>query len=341
MMLFPFIKTLSQNLDQVQALPVVTKMIVEKPEFASCHASTIVELPGGRLMAAWFAGPEESNPKVAIWMSVQDLGKWQKPQVIADGIVSSSVRYACWNPVLFRTKAGRLFLFYKVGKSPREWWGMMKYSNNDGQSWSVAEKLPGGMLGPIKNKPIQLQDGNILHPSSTESKDGDRWKIHIERSDPRVHDWIRVPIDCDTFEVIQPAILIHDNNRLQLLSRSRHGHIVEAWSSDNGNSWSKLTKTNLPNPNSGIDAVTLKNKMHLLVYNPIARGRNKLNVAVSVDGIRWRNVFVLEDQQGGEFSYPAVIQSKDELVHITYTYNRKNIKHVALRILKDVNKKQP
>ncbi|HCN84388.1 MAG TPA: sialidase, partial [Sphingobacteriaceae bacterium] len=129
-------------------------------------------------------------------------------------------------------------------------------------------------------------------------------------------------------------ILIHPDNKLQILCRSKNGVLVQAFSEDNGNTWGPLTKTDLPNPSSGTDAVTLKNGMHVLVYNPIARGRNKLNVAISKDGIKWSDAAILENQDRGEFSYPAVIQAKDGKIHVTYTYNRRNIKHTVLEMVK-------
>ena len=85
----------------------------------------------------------------------------------------------------------------------------------------------------------------------------------------------------------------------------------------------------LPNPNSGIDAVTLQDGRQLLVFNNTPRGRTPLNVALSRDGVEWKVVLTLEDQPG-EYSYPAVIQAADGRVHITYTYRRQSIKHVVL-----------
>ncbi|HMO37562.1 MAG TPA: exo-alpha-sialidase, partial [Gemmatales bacterium] len=88
-------------------------------------------------------------------------------------------------------------------------------------------------------------------------------------------------------------------------------------------------------PGSGIDAVTLQDGRHLLVYNHVDKAgiatsaRSPLNVAVSRDGITWQAGLVLENEKG-EFSYPAVIQTKDGLVHITYTWNRKKIRHVVI-----------
>ena len=90
-----------------------------------------------------------------------------------------------------------------------------------------------------------------------------------------------------------------------------------------------MTLTPLPNPNSGIDAVTLSDGLQLLVYNHTPRGRSPLNVAVSRDGKNWQAAAVLEDQPG-EYSYPAVIQTPDGLVHVTYTWKRQRVRHVVL-----------
>jgi len=313
---------------------------MEHPPVQAAHASTITELPGGQLVASWFGGSRESAPDVCIYTSVFTKGKWSAPAIAATGIVNDKIRYAAWNPVLISTRAHKLLLFYKVGPNPREWWGLMKYSTDKGHTWSKEEKLPEGILGPVKNKPVQLTNGTILHPSSTESKDEKQWHIHVELSDSTGHNWRRIPINCDTFGVIQPAALFHPGGRLQLLCRSRQNVIVQTFSDDNGETWSPLTRQTIMNPNSGIDAVTTKSGLQVLIYNPAkmgadwSDGRNELRVAVSKDGENWQDVYELEKQPKGEFSYPAVIQTKDGLLHITYTYNRQNIKHVVLKLKK-------
>lgn len=333
-----FLFTIAQA-QPTQVTLVSNELIMQRPPFAACHASTITALPGGQLMAAWFGGAHEGSADVCIWTAVYNKGSWSAPQRVADGVINDTLRYPCWNPVLFRTRAGKLFLFYKVGKSPRDWWGMMMSSSDNGKHWSMAERLSDSLLGPIKNKPVQLANGDILYPSSTESKDEKVWNIHLERSDAAGRNWQYIPVDCDTFGVIQPSILFYPNHTLQLLCRSRQNYVIQSWSKDNGITWSPLTKTVLPNPNSGTDAVTLQNGLQLLVYNPLTaakewwEGRSKLKVAVSKDGHHWKDVYTLEDQPQGEFSYPAIIQSPDGLVHITYTADRKNIRHVALRLI--------
>lgn len=322
-------------------------MVMDNPPFAECHASTIAALPKNRLIAAWFGGTEEGNKDVGIWIAMNEEGKWNAPREIANGIINDTLRYPCWNPVLFRTKAGKLFLYYKVGPNPREWWGMMMQSANNGKTWSQPERLPEGMLGPIKNKPVQLKNGDILYPTSTESTKGNIWHIHLEKSDKNARNWTHIPINNDTFGVIQPSIVEYPNDSLQLLCRSRQDFVVQAWSEDNGATWGPLSLTDLPNPNSGTDALTLQNGLHVIVYNPLGKGREwwegrtKLFVAISKNGQQWEPVFSLENENKGEYSYPAVIQGDDGRVHITYTADRKNIRHVVLRIEESKTEEKP
>jgi predicted neuraminidase len=155
--------------------------------------------------------------------------------------------------------------------------------------------------------------------------------VHFERTSDRGETWSATgPVnDGKEFSAIQPTILFQKNGQLQAIGRTRQGKVFQTWSADNGKTWSKMTATALPNPNSGIDAVTLKDGRQLLVYNHTTKGRSPLNVAVSSDGEQWEAALVLENETG-EYSYPAVIQTSDGLVHITYTWKRLRVKHVVL-----------
>ena len=169
------------------APPAVMKseFIFKTAAFSQCHASTIVQTRG-LLIAAWFAGSGESRPDVGIWLSRCRIGRWTAPVEVANGAESPVRRYPCWNPVLFQPKNGPLVLFYKVGPSPSAWWGVMKISADGGLTWSEARRLPEGILGPIKNKPVELDDGTILCPSSTEH---DGWRVHFERTSDLGRTW--------------------------------------------------------------------------------------------------------------------------------------------------------
>jgi len=328
---------ISQNVVRGQQI-IASEFIFEEAPFKACHASTLVELSNKDLMAAWFGGSNEGNKDVCIWAAVKKNNKWSEPISIANGIQNDTLSFPCWNPVLFRTKENLLILHYKVGPNPREWWSMMKTSENNGITWTEAIKLPDGFLGPIKNKPVQLPSGDILYPSSTESVDEKIWKIHLEKSDAQGKNFKKIAIDCGGFGVIQPVILQYKDGSMQLLCRSRQNVIVSSWSTDEGNTWSKLTALNLPNPNSGTDAVSLKNGLQLLIYNPLQAGKNWwegrsiLKVATSKNGNDWKDIFTLEQHESGEYSYPAVIQSKNGTIHISYTAERKKIKYYQLKL---------
>jgi predicted neuraminidase len=309
-----------------------SEFIFETAPFPECHASTIVESESG-LVAAWFGGTHERHPDVGIWLSRFVDGKWSPPREFANGIQSATNRYPCWNPVLFQPKTGPLLLFYKVGPSPSKWWGMLMELPDVQSAFSghipKPRRLPEGILGPIKNKPVQLANGDILCPSSTEDNG---WRVHFESTSDLGKTWHKTePVnDGKTIGAIQPSILFHPNGRLQALGRTKQDKIFEIWSSDRGKAWGEMKLTTLPNPNSGIDAVTLRDGRQLLVYNHSTKGRSPLNVAISADGKVWQSGLVLEDAPGKQFSYPAVIQAKDGLVHITYTWKRERIKHAVL-----------
>ncbi|MEJ7616857.1 MAG: sialidase family protein [Pyrinomonadaceae bacterium] len=305
----------------------LAEFIYLEAPFPSCHASTIEQTKSG-LIAAWFGGKYEKSPDVGIWISRRDGNGWSPVVEVANGAQENGVRHPTWNPVLFQPRTGPLLLFYKAGPSPSSWWGMLMTSSDEGRTWSKPQRLPEGMLGPIKNKPIELSDGALLCPSSTEHQG---WRVHMERTSDLGRTWQKTNAlnDGRTMSAIQPAVLKHAGNRLQILSRGTAGRVVESWSADGGLTWDAMKATALPNPNSGIDAVTLKDGRALVVYNHTRRGRSPLNVAISNDGHTWQSALVLENEPG-EYSYPAVIQTSDGLVHVTYTWKRKRIKHVVV-----------
>lgn len=310
--------------------------IFERASFPESHSATIAETSDG-LIAAWFGGTKEGNKDVCIWTSHLVNNKWTEPTKIADGVLNDSVRYACYNPVLFYTPQKELLLFYKIGPNVAGWTGWMMRSKDNGKTWSKREALPEGFLGPIKNKPVLL-NGVLLCPGSTE-KNG--WKAHIEFTTDFGKTWSKTgPInDPITIQAIQPSILQYPDGRLQILCRSRNTTINESWSTNGGKTWSEMKASALPNNNSGTDAVTLKDGRQLLVYNHNlpnstwvnGKGpRTPLNVAVSNDGKRWFAAAILEDSPISQYSYPSVIQTKDGLVHIVYTWRREKVKHVVV-----------
>lgn len=322
--------------------------------FPSSHASTIVELKDGDLMAAWFGGTHERAPDVAIWGSRCVRGVWSAPVELA-----REPDVPEWNPVLFHTEDGTLWLYYKVGPSPDEWSARRMFSRDEGMTWTKPEQLPAGLLGPIRAKPLVLPDGTIVSGTSFEAYD--TWAAWVERSTDGGKTWAKIgPITIspavdeattpapdpkpgdpgfgvksrgsrDTVGIIQPSIVSLGGRHLRMYARSQTiaSKIAVADSMDDGVTWTEARFLDLPNNNSGIDAVRLRDGRVVLIFNDTTRGRSPLNLAVSRDGEHFRIFATLEDSVG-EFSYPALIQAANGDLLMTYTWNRKTIKFVRM-----------
>ncbi len=315
------------------------EFIYAEAPFPSAHASTIVEVRPGLLLAAWFGGTREGSDDVEIWSSRKQSGKpWSKPVCL-----TNTPDMPVWNPVLFEDGT-RTWLFYKIGPSPREWVGAYQTSDDEGVTWSKVAYLPAGLIGPVRSKPIRLSDGTWLAGSSVEAGyRGDTppdapyrsWTAWVERSSDGGRSWMRfgpIVIPGQPYGVIQPTLWQTRTGQVRMLMRSteRIGRIVASESQDSGRTWAPGRLTALPNPNAAIDVVKLRDGRLVLVYNHTPQGRDAIHVAVSHDeGDSWSTPQVLEEGQG-EFSYPAVIQSSDGLIHVTYTWRRTHIRHQVL-----------
>ncbi len=151
----------------------------------SCHASTIVELEGGDLMAAWFGGTREGAPDVAIWGARRGSSGWTEAKELV-----REPQIAAYNPVLFHSADSVLWLYYKFGPSPSQWSAGRLTSRDQGKTWSAPEHLPAGLYGPIRAKPLVLADGLILSGTSVESYG--TWACWVERSTDHGRTWTRI-----------------------------------------------------------------------------------------------------------------------------------------------------
>jgi predicted neuraminidase len=266
----------------------------------------------------------------------------------------ASPNVPCWNPVLFHSSDGKLWLYYKFGPSARTWTGARLLSTDEAHTWSPPDHLPAGLLGPIKDKPLVLHDGTIVSGASVESYSS--WASWIDRSTDNGRSWTKIgpitvpPQPAQTSQpsqsehvsgIIQPTIVPLGRKHLRLYARSTSdiGRICVADSFDNGLSWTQAHATDLPNPNSGIDAVALRDGRVVLIYNNTTTGRTPLNLAISADGEHFKIFETLEDQPG-EYSYPAIIQGKGGELDITYTWNRKRIRFATVPLANIPDAKQ-
>ncbi len=336
-------------------MPPGQPIFARDPNVPSCHAATIVEVTPDALLAAWFAGTYEGHPDVAIWLARCERGAWSEPVKVAD---EPGVSH--YNPVLFRDRSGTLWLFYKIGVSVPTWTGMYRISRDGGHFWSAPVMLPAGLIGPAKNKPITLSKGDILCGTSNETWGS--WACWIEASSDGGQHWTRhgpiVAPGVGRYEVagetlvsavwddasgtlrvprhfsgvIQPTLWEYAPGRVKMLMRStqRVGCVCASQSEDYGRTWSPVERLSIPNPNSGLDAVRLKDGRIVLACNPVPEGRTPLSVLVSEDnGESWPRRLDLETQPG-EYSYPSIIQAEDGRVHLVATHQRAQIFHYVL-----------
>lgn len=328
--------------------------------FNNCHASTLVKLTSGELLAAFFAGLREGEADVAIWLARTHDGVWQAPQRLI-----AETGLAHWNPVLHH-EDGATWLFYKVGPTVHDWVTRWVVSHDQGLSWSTPQELVAGDTlprGPVKNKLIVMSNGEWLAPSSIENEA--TWDAFADISGDHGKSWTKcdVPIDhrppatANAGEVwsglaanalwetdvdrvfkwdgvIQPTLWESAPGKVHMLMRSTRGYVYRSDSADFGRCWCAAYATTLPNNNSGIDVVRLDGGALILAYNPVAGNwgrRYPISLACSTDnGQSWSNIFDMESEEG-EFSYPAIIADGKQ-IHLTYTWNRKNVvyQHVLL-----------
>ena len=339
--------TFNEQLPKRNQNIVTNEFLYTSASFPECHSATIAETTKGDLVATYFGGTKERNPDVCIWVSrkVKGSTEWTAPQMVADGVLSDTLRKACWNPVVYQIPQGDLVIFFKIGSSVSDWTGWMVRSKDGGKTWSKRTPLQDGFLGPVKNKPV-LSNGRIIAPTSVE-KGG--WRLYFEYSDDMGRTWKRtdyVKVDSTVQDgklkpdmAIQPSIMFMRDGRLAAVARTRSEHIGITYSSDNGETWTKLRLIDTPNNNSGLDAVTLRDGQQVLICNdkPIPHGikggkglRTPLSLMTCMDGVHWNHWMTLEDSPVSQYSYPSIIQTSDGHIHCIYTWRRQRIKHVEV-----------
>lgn len=303
-----------------------------------CHAATAVQLPNGDLLAAFFSGQHEGAPDVAVLTARLKQGAevWGDIRVTVD-----TPGRPYFNPVLFVNAVGtvRLFHMLLLQDSLNLDDGLMfgVKSNDNGYHWSSPPQPICTTRGCwLRNKPIRLKSQRLLLPCYYENQF--RWMGFCLYSDDegetwKQSGWIKGPVG-----VIQPTLLEKKDGSILALMRNNapedrpeQRRIWHSVSKDEGYSWSRCEPTELPNPNSGIDLVSLQNGNAVLAYNNSETKRTPLMLALSTDeGETWDKKRDVETDPENQYSYPAIIQSRDGKIHLFYSWKTERIKHVTV-----------
>lgn len=184
-----------------------------------------------------------------------------------------------------------------------------------------------------RTHPLQLSDGRILIPLYSDGYNMSMMAI----SDDKGKTW-KNSLPIVGRGNIQPSVVQKTDGTLVAYMRDNGdspGRIMKSISNDNGYEWSLAKATDLPNPGTSVEAIVLKNGEWVMVYNDVEDGRHSIAISLSDDeGESWKWIRNLEKRDKGEgsFSYPSVIQTKDDLVHVSYSFHEKGnktIKHNA------------
>jgi predicted neuraminidase len=314
---------------------------------AAVHSSSICALPSGDLLAVWYGGTREGAADVALFTSrlAPAARDWTPPVMVVDRALAASelarsVR-KIGNAVVFPDGRGLVWMVY-VSVSLGGWSGSslnVKTSRDDGRTWSESRRLT---LAPflnlstlVRNKPILAADGRIGLPVYHELAfkfPQMLWLTPGPEGEVKEYRIRNLPAKNG---LIQPALVALGADRVLMVlrDRSRQRLMRTAYSADNGWTWSAPAATTLPNPDSALDALRLRDGRILLVYNHAASGRENLQLAISADeGRTWRPGPLIEAAARKEYSYPAMVEAADGRIHLTYTWERQRIKHVEFNL---------
>lgn len=300
-----------------------------------CHGSTIAELTNGDLLAAWYEGSYETATDVVIAGARRPFGApaWDAVEVLAQ-----TPGHSEGNPVLFVTPDGILWLFYATMYGPT--WDMcrLRYrtSHDNGQTWSAAVVLREQLGWLYRNKPIVLRSGRIVLPIYDEAN------LHslMLLSDDNGKTWRPSERILSNPANIHPTVVERSDGSLLCYARYfasglghiaiGKGHIWQSTSLDRGETWSAPTLTTLRNPNSGIDLLKTQSGRLVLAFNDSYDQRTPLNLALSEDdGETWPHRAIVESAPGS-YAYPWLIQTQDDLIHLTYSDNYETMTHVVI-----------
>lgn len=328
-------------------LPVFQEKFITPEGFTkSVHSATLAEDDAGVIHAVWYGGSREGGRDVALYTATLRQ-EWNPPRRLIGRIEAQDQlgRYIkkIGNPVLLSDDKSDLWLFY-VSVSVGGWSGSainVMRSVDNGGTWSTSRRLITtpffNVSSLLKGTPFFFEDGSIGLPIYHEffGKFSELLHLSADGEVIRKHrlSWGKTSLQ----PVIVPLSSTHAVGFMRY-SGSTPKRILEIKSTDGGNNWTQPVKTKLANPNAAVTAVAGQDL--LLVFNQHEEERHDLTLAKLMGGDKgWRILYKFENQHKlvgqptppgkREFSYPYLIQAKNGMFHLVYTWHKRRIKHIS------------
>ncbi len=313
----------------------------------SVHSATAVELSDGTIRAFWFGGSREGAKDVAIWSADLAAGQWSPPRLVVDRRIMGRWmrRYIrkLGNPLAHAGSDGRVTLFV-VSVSVGGWSGSAVNRlvfSPDGRTLESANRL---VASPILNL------GTLVRGAAVETGGGELLVPAYHETVKRFPQLLRVDHNGRVLgrggpavrgNLLQPWLLTSNDGAMDLFLRRGAGKEAKIFlSRGDGSGWSVPAPIDVPNPDSGLSALRLADGDFLLAANPDPVSRSNL-VLLRAPGPEgpWEQILAIdteereEDEQDFkflEYSYPWLMADRAGVVHLLYTWNRREIRHWSI-----------
>ncbi len=238
-------------------------------------------------------------------------------------IVSQEGKMNIMSVSLLRLQNGEIALFYLCKNSMTDCKPMVRFSRNEGLTWS--DPIPciqdrQGYFVLNNARVIQLSSGRLLMAVALHQVPGGQWNkrgsLYAYYSDDNGKTWTAGSEVGNPNGIVtqEPGLVELKDNRILMFIRASGGVQQLSYSSNRGQSWSDIAPSNISSPLSPATIVRIpKTGDLLLVWNNTAgrtdrlEQRTPLTAAVSKDeGKTWIHTKDIESDPAGWYCYTAV-----------------------------------
>ncbi|MEY9784503.1 sialidase family protein [Sinorhizobium fredii] len=236
------------------------------------HAANLAFLPEGTLTCVWFGGTMEGMGDISVYMSRLEPGarRWSEPEKMSDDPAKSEQ-----NPLIFTAPDGRVWLLFTSQTSGNQDGAVVKrrISTDGGKSFGPTEVLC-DIPGTFVRQPIIVNAAGdwLLPVFRCIGEAGRRWTGAVDRAAVLVSrdqgkSWTMAGVP-DSIGAVHMNIVPAEDGTLVAFYRNRFAtNVLRSQSSDAGLNWTAPKAVELPNNNSSIQAIRMKNGAIAMVYN--------------------------------------------------------------------------